>query len=79
MKTIYLISQIRLKPDETRDDCAVGYEQIGFVETEAEAKQFCDSGLMYTNKDCWAIDLDSQLPQFIYKPLEKAKQPFAAI
>lgn len=71
MNTIYLISQIRIKPTETREDCAVGYELIGFVETEEEARQRCASGQVYTNKDCWAIDADSQLPQFIYKPLEK--------
>ena len=55
ISSIFLIEKIWFNTMENDAGSAVGYSPFGFVNTEDEAKQFCDKGRICTQKDCWAI------------------------
>ena len=54
-RSIFLIEKIWFNSMENEVGSAVGYSPFGFVDTEDEAKLFCDKGRIFTNKDCWAV------------------------
>lgn len=54
-RSIFLIEKIWFDSMENEVGSAVGYSPFGFVDTEDEAKQFCDKGRICTKKDCWAV------------------------
>lgn len=60
MKKKYLIHQIWIDPMENNN--AYGYDIIGYVNTLEGATFKCNSGRIFTQKDCWAIRED--LPEF---------------
>lgn len=70
-KEIYLIEEGWIDPMENRD--ATGYTIYGYVESEDEAKKFCESKGYWTHKDCWAIGLLNKgevMPKYRYKKIE---------
>lgn len=64
----YLIEKIDINPMENYPQRAVWYDVIGYVESEEQAKGICNTGRMFTRKDCWAIYKD--LPEFKYTPIQ---------
>lgn len=66
---IYLIEKIWCDYLENSVHRAVGYDVIGYVLSEEEAKTFCEKGRMLTSKDCWAImGLE---PEYRYKEVSQ--------
>ncbi len=61
----YLIESIWMDPMEKRD--AHGYKPLAYADTEAEAKDFCAKGRMYTKADCWSIY--GEMPQYRYEKI----------
>jgi len=54
-RSIFLIKKIWFDSMENEVGSAVGYSPFGFVDTEDEAKIFCEKGRICTKKDCWAV------------------------
>lgn len=50
---IFLIEKGWIDPMENRD--AYGYTPFGYVLTEQDAREFCESKGYWTDKDCWAV------------------------
>lgn len=61
---IYIIKQIWVSPLENKTREALGYSEIGYVESIDQAEQFCAEGRDYDVNDCWAIQ--GKLPEYIY-------------
>jgi hypothetical protein len=55
MKNIYLIEKIWI--DDLENHNAYGYDVVGFVETEKEAKEIVDQGGRTKKGDCWQINI----------------------
>lgn len=51
---IWVIEKLWTDNLENDVDSARGYEMVGFVETEEQAKSIIDNGGMYTGI-CWAV------------------------
>ena len=54
-RSIFLIEKIWFDSMENEIGSAVGYSPFGFVNTEDEAKIFCNKGRVCTKQDCWAV------------------------
>jgi hypothetical protein len=50
---------------ENQSGNAVGYETVGYVETQEEAEAILDTGRIYDVNDCWAIKGD--FPEYKYE------------
>jgi hypothetical protein len=69
-KSIFLIERMWLDPLENESCRAMGYECFRYVETLEEAEKFCKESSKLTNKDCWAIGRNKELPRFRYKEIK---------
>lgn len=67
-RVIYLIERIWIDNMENQTASAVGYETYGFVDTEDEAKIFCEKGRVFTEDDSWAIS--GQVKEYKYSPVK---------
>ncbi len=69
-ESIFLIEQGWIDPMENRN--ADGYNLFAFVETEQEAKDFCESKGFWTNKDCWSISFmpKKRMQKYRYKKIK---------
>ena len=67
-KEIFLIEKGWIDPIENR--IALGYNIIGFLPTEEEAKKYCANKGYWTRADCWAIHdaifPNGRMPKFKY-------------
>jgi len=52
---IYLIEKIHWNNSHPDSYGAFGYSALGYLESEEEAKKFCDNGRTFTKEDCWAF------------------------
>lgn len=68
---VYLIEKISIDPSENIPCNAVEYSPFGFTLDEEMAKNFCEKGRQYTDKDCWAI-MDT-MPEYRYKPIKQIR------
>jgi hypothetical protein len=67
-ESVFLIERAWINyKNHTKGSC-IGYDFMGFVMTEEEAKDICNNGKTFTETDCWAIN--KELPQFIYKEIK---------
>lgn len=73
METIYLINKIWFDSMENDPGRAVGYNPVGYVETEEEAKSIFASGKLYGRKDCWALSEANNTPEFTYTPIHRIR------
>jgi hypothetical protein len=66
---IFLIFEGWIDPMENRD--ADGYEPVGFVTSEEDAKKICNEGGFFNSDQCWSIQFypDKKMPKFKYKKL----------
>ncbi len=67
---IYLIRRFWTDFLENDVHSARGYETIGYVESEEEAKSICDNSPLYTGK-CWAVDPNEQIRCLKYVAIPK--------
>jgi hypothetical protein len=69
MIEIFLIEKGWVDPYENRD--ADGYDSIGFVTSEDEAKRICEEGGYFTKEDCWSVMFhpNERMAKFKYKKL----------
>ena len=67
---VYVIEKAWIDPMENHN--AAGYNPIGFVTIEEEAKKIIRKGGYFTPKDCWIIRsmMDERMPKFKYYRLE---------
>jgi len=69
VKDIYLIEKIELDWMENNIHLALKYSHCGYIEGLEKAKKYCNNGICYTKKDCWAI-FETSLPEFRFSKLE---------
>lgn len=67
-QSIWLIERIWFDVLENEIDSAVGYSPFGYIETEDKAKDFCQKGEIYTQKNCWAVRWE--MPEYRYKEVK---------
>ncbi len=67
-RSVFLIERFWINYKDGTESSVIGYEPMGFVVSEEEAKDICSKGKTFTQKDCWAILRDT--PQFIYKEIK---------
>lgn len=53
-KRLYVIEELWIDPMENTIHSAVGYNIIGYIIGEENAKEFVDNGKIYNSADCWA-------------------------
>jgi hypothetical protein len=68
LTAVFLIEKIWLDSLENEIGSAKGYLPFGYVNSEKEAVEFCNSGRIYTSKDCWAVSGEEK--QFRYRKLQ---------
>ena len=67
-KSVFQIQRLWINyKNNTRSSC-IGYESMGFVMSEEEAKEICSKGKTFTIEDCWALLRDT--PQFVYEEIK---------
>ena len=68
--SVFLIEKGWIDPMENRN--AAGYNPFCYVNTEEDAKLFCESQGYWTVEDCWIIHYspDKKMPKYRYSELK---------
>lgn len=67
----YLIEKLWF--DSMENHNTHGYEVLGYLDSESEAKTFCSTGRMFTKKDNWSF-FNGDLPEYRYKKLNNLNE-----
>lgn len=77
MDHIYIIERATLDPLENDSNRAIEWQAYTFCHTVKEAKEFVDSGRIFTKEDCWPIGLtvEKKMNEFRYYLLKYKARP----